>query len=102
MLENSIYSVISPEGCSSILWRSPDYVKQASESLNLTAKDCLKLGIIDEIIEELPGGAHRFIKEQFNFVKQSITKNIKELQKISLDQLKINRNEKYLNITSNS
>ena len=95
MLENSIYSVISPEGCSSILWRSSDYVQQASESLNLTANDCLKLGIIDEIIEEKPGGAHRFVNEQFNFVKKSIIKNFKDLQKISSDQLNINRNEKY-------
>ena len=101
MLENSIYSVISPEGCSSILWRSSDYVQQASESLNLTANDCLKLGIIDEIIEEKPGGAHRFVNEQFNFVKKSIIKNFKDLQEISSDQLNINRNEKYLNMTSN-
>ena len=60
MLENSIYSVISPEGCSSILWRSSDFIQQAAESLKLTAEDCLRLGIMDEIVKEIAGGAHRF------------------------------------------
>jgi acetyl-CoA carboxylase carboxyl transferase subunit alpha len=59
MLSNSIYSVISPEGCSSILWKSSDYSETASNSLKITAKDCLDLKIIDEIIEEPTGGAHR-------------------------------------------
>ena len=59
MLSNSIYSVISPEGCSSILWKSSDYAETASNSLKITAKDCLNLKIIDEIIEEPIGGAHR-------------------------------------------
>ena len=59
MLENSIYSVISPEGCASILWRDPSKSLQAAEAMKLTAKDLLKLGIIDEIIDEPLGGAHR-------------------------------------------
>jgi len=99
MLENSIYSVISPEGCSSILWKSPEYVQKAADSLKLTAKDCLELGIIDEVIEEIPGGAHRFLKEQINFVKESILKNYESLKKISMDDLLLNRNQKFLNIT---
>ena len=102
MLENSIYSVISPEGCSSILWRSSDFIQQAADSLKLTASDCLRLGIINEIIKEVPGGAHRFMKEQYKIVKNSIQKNLKEFSNISLDQLVINRNEKYLNITATS
>ena len=100
MLENAIYSVISPEGCSSILWRSPDFVQKAAESLKLTSYDCLKLGIIDEIIEEVPGGAHRFAREQINMVKESIKKNHNILQKISKEDLFNQRNEKFLNITA--
>jgi len=99
MLENSIYSVISPEGCSSILWRSSDYVQEAAESLKLTADDCLKLGIIDEIIDEISGGAHRFMSNQFKKVKESILKNLIDLNKFSLKELINNRNQKYLNIT---
>ena len=101
MLEHSVYSVISPEGCSSILWRSPDFVQQAAESLRLTAEDCLKFGIIDEIIKETAGGAHRYAAEQFNMVKESIIKNIKILKDLKIDSLVLGRNEKYLSITSN-
>ena len=102
MLENSIYSVISPEGCSSILWRSSDFVLQAAESLKLTADNCLKFGIIDEIIDEISGGAHRFINEQIEIVKNSILKNYNSLKNIPLEQLIFERNEKYLNITLNN
>lgn len=102
MLENSIYSVISPEGCSSILWRSSDYVQEAAESLKLTANDCLKLGIIDEIIDEISGGAHRFVTHQFKKVKESILNNLKDLNKFSLNELINNRNQKYLTITINN
>ena len=102
MLENSIYSVISPEGCSSILWRSSEFVLQAAESLKLTADNCLKFGIIDEIINEISGGAHRFINEQIGIVKNSILKNYNALKNIPLEQLVFERNEKYLNITLNN
>ena len=102
MLENSIYSVISPEGCSSILWRSSDYVQEAAESLKLTADDCLNLGIIDEIIDEITGGAHRFMSNQFKKVKESILKNLSDLNKFSVEELINNRNQKYLNITINN
>ena len=100
MLENSIYSVISPEGCSSILWRSSEHVQQAAESLKLTAQDCLNLGIIDEVVEEKLGGAHRFRDNQIDIVKKSILKNIKILDQFSTEELIVTRNEKYLNITS--
>ena len=83
MLENSIYSVISPEGCSSILWRSSEFIKQAADSLKLTAQDCLKFGIIDEILQEKPGGAHRFFHEQIEIVRENIIKNLNILNKIS-------------------
>ena len=102
MLENSIYSVISPEGCSSILWRSSDFIEEAAESLKLTAENCLKFGIIDEIIDEIAGGAHRFIDEQIETVKRSILTNYDKLKNIPLEQLVLERNEKYLNITMNN
>ena len=102
MLENSIYSVISPEGCSSILWRSPDFVQQAAEALKLTADDCLRLGIVDEVIPEVVGGAHRFANQQFQIVEEIILEKLNSLKNISLDDLILKRNEKFLNITSNN
>ena len=101
MLENSIYSVISPEGCSSILWKSSDFVQKAAESLKLTAEDCLRLGIVDEVINEKVGGAHRYASHQFQIVKETILSNLNLLKKIPLQELTISRNEKYLNITTN-
>ncbi len=71
MLQNSIFSVISPEGCASILWRNTEAVQKAAESLKLTAEDCLELNIIDGIVKEMPGGAHRYPKEQFLAVKKN-------------------------------
>tara|TARA_B100001250_G_C19778408_1_gene780692 strand:- start:232 stop:1170 length:939 start_codon:yes stop_codon:yes gene_type:complete len=100
MLEHSIYSVISPEGCSSILWRSNDFIKKASESLKLTAQDCLNNNIIDSIVEEVSGGAHRYPKEQAILLKKEIIKNLEDLKYISGDIKKHNRNEKFINITS--
>ena len=100
MLEHSIYSVISPEGCSSILWRSADFVKQAAEALNLTSNDCLRLGIIDDVIKETPGGAHRFKNLQFDLVKEYLVRNFELLKAISLDKLAELRKEKFLNITN--
>ena len=101
MLENSIYSVISPEGCSSILWKSTEYVQKAAESLKLTAQDCLKFGIIDEIAKEKPGGAHRYPLEQYDLIKDLILNNSKTLKNIPADHLLKDRNIKYLNITQN-
>ena len=101
MLENAIYSVISPEGCASILWRDIDAVQKAAEALKLTAEDCLKLKIIDQIINETPGGAHRFSKEQFLLTKSIINEKLNELTKILPDNLISERNKKFLNITSN-
>ena len=101
MLENSIYSVISPEGCSSILWKSTEFVQKAAESLKLTAHDCLKFGIIDEIAQEKHGGAHRYPLEQYEIIKNIILDSSKTLQKIPAGNLLKNRNIKYLNITQN-
>ena len=101
MLEHSIYSVISPEGCASILWRSSDFVQKAAENLKLTAQDCFYNKIIDSIVEEVPGGAHRFPKEQAIILKKEITANLKSIKLSSGEVRRKVRNEKFLNITSN-
>ncbi len=101
MLEHSIYSVISPEGCASILWRSNDFIQKAAETLKLTAQDCLKYNIIDHIVKEVPGGAHRFPKKQAFILKEDLLKNIENLNSISVENRTKIRNEKFLNITSN-
>ena len=96
MLEHSIFSVISPEGCASILWRDGEKSKSAAESLKLTAQDLKELGLIDEIIQEPIGGAHRNNKEAFKKVSDKIDKNLKELIKTEGGQLRARRREKFL------
>lgn len=96
MLEHSIYSVISPEGCASILWRSADYAKDASAALKLTAEDLLKLGLIDDIIKEPLGGAHRQPEKAIKRVQAKITEGLDELTDVPGDQLIKNRHEKFL------
>ena len=100
MLEHSIYSVISPEGCASILWRSSDFIIKAAESLKLTAQDCFDNKIIDCIVEEIPGGAHRFPKEQASILKQKLIENLESINSISPKERRETRNKKFLNITS--
>lgn len=101
MLEHAIYSVISPEGCASILWRSSDKVKEATEALKLTAQDLKKLGIIDEIINEPLGGAHRDPKMIIENVGNAILRNLKELLPLSGEELKKQRNDKFLKMGRN-
>ncbi len=96
MLENSIYSVISPEGCASILWRSADKAKEAAEALRLTATDLMEFGVIDEIIAEPEGGAHRDSVATIEKVGDCIFKHLQELLTISSDELKSQRNVKFL------
>jgi len=98
MLENSWYSVISPESCSSILWRSWDFKEQAAEALRLTAKDLKEQSIIDEIIEEPIGGAHREPKKMFITVKNKILSELDNLTKIPSDKLIKSRREKFYNM----
>lgn len=83
MLENTWYSVISPESCSSILWRSWDFKEQAAEALKLTAEDMTGFGLVDGIIKEPLGGAHTDLKWQTNEIKKAITKSIDDLLKLS-------------------
>jgi acetyl-CoA carboxylase carboxyl transferase subunit alpha len=101
MLEHSIYSVISPEGCASILWRSSDFIIKAAENLKLTAQDCFDNKIIDSIVDEIPGGAHRFPEEQAEILKKNLLNNLDDLKLTSGKERKEIRNKKFLNITSN-
>ena len=101
MLEHSIYSVISPEGCASILWRSSDFIIKAAENLKLTAQDCFDNKIIDSIIDEIPGGAHRFPEEQAEILKKNLLSNLDDLKLNSGEERKEIRNKKFLNMTSN-
>ena len=95
MLENTWYSVISPESCSSILWRNWDHKERAAEALKLTAKDMLSNGLIDGIINEPAGGAHRHPSEMFNILSESISKIYEGLKNIPTDDLIQNRVEKF-------
>tara|TARA_B100001113_G_C20939193_1_gene547925 strand:+ start:18 stop:698 length:681 start_codon:yes stop_codon:yes gene_type:complete len=98
MLENSIYSVISPEGCASILWRDPSKSLQAAEAMKLTAKDLLGLGIIDEIIDEPLGGAHRDRDSIAQNIKKSIINNLNYFNNFSRDEIFEHRKSKFLKI----
>lgn len=101
MLSNAIYSVISPEGCASILWRSADKVVEATEALKLTAQDLKKFKVIDEIIEEPVGGAHRHPKAVFDNLRASLRKHLSELLKLTPAELKKQRTDKFLEMTRN-
>ena len=98
MLENSIYSVISPEGCASILWRDPSKSLQAAEAMKLTAKDLLELGVIDEIISEPLGGAHRDPESIAADLKHSIIKNLKNFENFSKEESLRSQKSKFLQI----
>ncbi len=101
MLENSIYSVISPEGCATILWRDPTKTLEASEAMKLTAKDLLKLKVIDEIIFEPIGGAHREKDLIIKNVKEAIIKNLNFFENMSEEEILLHRKNKFLSIGRN-
>ena len=96
MLEHSIYSVISPEGCASILWRSAEFAKDAARALKLTAQDLKEMRIIDTIIEEPMGGAHREPERTIDVVGDYIEKALGDLSSIDGAALKLRRREKFL------
>lgn len=98
MLEYCWYSVISPESCSSILWRSWEYKEQAAEALKLTARDLLELKIIDKIVPEPKGGAHRNSDEAAMILKRILITEIKKLKKIKTEKLISDRIEKFANM----
>lgn len=95
MLENSYYSVISPEGCAAILWKSGDKAPEAAEALKLTSKDLLRLGLVDKVVEEPLGGAHRDPKGAVDRVKQQIVDWLQELQAIPRQELLAQRYAKF-------
>ncbi len=96
MLSNAIYSVISPEGCATILWRDPTKTLEAAKAMKLSAKDLLNLNIIDEIISEPVGGAHRDREFILENVKNSIEKNLNELKNLGKDEIINHRKNKFL------
>ena len=98
ILENAIYSVISPEGCATILWRDPKKTLEASKAMKLTSKDLLKLNIVDEVIPEPLGGAHRAKEEILEQVKKSINKNLNFFQNMSGVEILNHRKNKFLSI----
>lgn len=95
MLEHAIYSVISPEGCASILWRSADQMKTAADSLKLTAQDLKELDIIDDIIPEPLGGAHRNSDQIKSNLSQAIAKSLNELDELDAKKLILDKKEKF-------
>mgnify|MGYP001213743102 FL=1 len=101
MLEHSIYSVISPEGCASILWRSSKNATEAANALRLTAQDLYSLGIIDEIVKEPLGAAHRDHKSTLNNLGDAIESNLKELSNIQKSSLCESRRSKFVKMTHN-
>jgi len=101
MLEHSIYSVISPEGCASILWRSGKNATEAANALRLTAQDLYSLGIIDEIVKEPLGAAHRDHKSTLNNLGNAIETNLKELSNIEKSSLCESRRSKFVEMTHN-
>ncbi|MFJ7827047.1 acetyl-CoA carboxylase carboxyl transferase subunit alpha [Psychrobacillus sp. OK028] len=98
MLENSTYSVISPEGAASILWKDAALAKEAAEAMKITAPDLKKMGIIDTVITEVHGGAHKNIEAQAMYMKETLLTSLKELSELTPDELVENRYSKFKNI----
>jgi len=95
ILENAYYSVISPEACSAILWRDRRHAAEAAEALKLTAQDLLKLKVVDEIVPEPQGGAHRDYDSVAENLGSALRRNLQDISEISIDELLQNRYEKF-------
>jgi len=98
MMEHAVYSVISPEGCASILWRTNEKAEDAANALKITAQDLHKLEVVDEVIAEPIGGAHRDHEKTMKAVEKSLDNALMELSAMSADKIKELRNEKFLNM----
>jgi acetyl-CoA carboxylase carboxyl transferase subunit alpha len=98
MLEHSIYSVISPEGCASILWKDATKANEAAEALRLTAQNLNEIGVCDTIIKEPKGGAHRDPIAAIESVRLSLIEMVDELSKLSGQEVRAARRHKYLNL----
>jgi len=98
VLENAYYSVISPEGCAAILWKDSSKAPDAAEALKLTAQDLLRMGIIDEVVSEPLGGAHRDAEKMSQILKETISRNLKELKALTKEELLKLRYKKFRSI----
>ena len=98
MLENSTYSVISPEGAAALLWKDAGLAKKAAESMKITAPDLKELGVVDEIIPEVRGGAHKDVAEQAASIDTVLLQSLNELRKLNKDELVQQRYQKYKKI----
>jgi acetyl-CoA carboxylase carboxyl transferase subunit alpha len=98
MFENSVYSVISPEGCAAILWKDASQRERAAEALKLTAQDLLDLEVIDEILPEPPGGAHADPDAAAETLGNALRRHLRQLRKLNLQKLLRRREDKYLSI----
>ena len=96
MYEHAVYSVISPEGCASILWRSAEKAQTAAEALRLTAQDMKQLGVIDAIVDEPVGGAHRQIEQALDSLSAELNQQLAALDGLSPDSLQADRRDKYI------
>lgn len=95
MLENATYSVISPEGAATILWKDATKAQQAAETMRITAPDLYELGVIDEVISEIRGGAHRNVNAQAAYIRSTLSRSLRKLRKLSPDELVHKRYEKF-------
>lgn len=98
MLENAVYSILSPEGYASILWKDSSRAEEAAEKMKLTAKDLFKLGVIDEVLKEPNGNAKTDIEKMSEIMKKRIVAITKDLQKLDKDELIENRYQKFKNM----
>ncbi len=98
MLENAIYSILSPEGYASILWKDSSRAEEAAEKMRLTAKDLLELGIIDEVLKEPNGNAKKDIEKMSDIMKKKIISITKELRELNINELIEKRYQKFRNM----
>ena len=98
MMQYGIYSVISPEGCASILWKSADKAEDAAEAMKITASSLKQFGLVDEVLAEPLGGAHRNPEEAAEIIRNAVTKAVDELDKLSPEQLLENRQRRLAGI----
>ncbi|MDD3798745.1 MAG: acetyl-CoA carboxylase carboxyltransferase subunit alpha [Novosphingobium sp.] len=98
MLEHAVYSVISPEGCASILWRTAEKAPEAAEAMKVTARDLLKLGVIDRIVKEPVGGAHRDPRATAEALRDAIGEELEKLSQLSAESLLRMREDRFLGI----
>ncbi|TVQ93156.1 MAG: acetyl-CoA carboxylase carboxyltransferase subunit alpha [Deltaproteobacteria bacterium] len=95
MMENSVYSVISPEGCAAILWRDRAEGPRAAEALKITAKDCLSLGVIDEVVPEPAGGAHRHPEQAIRTLGECLARHLEQLRELEPEEIRADRYDRF-------